>query len=192
MLNLKQTYYRTAGAFISVQGLYPFVLGWKQHHGNIPVIRLGGEMDAGETGWQTAQHEAWEEARLNISPVDSLKTYLACIEKQEVKLQEIAWEDGSQPQPVFLIGHRINGKSALSLMYLAQSEQAPVPAAEVKGIVLLDRERVFQICRGAVTLGQYLDEGGQAIFSAQFDRDLVLEPFVQLRVFAHLLKDRLV
>jgi hypothetical protein len=192
MLNLEGAYYRTAGAFVSVQGLYPFVLGWKLHHGKIPVIRLGGEIEAGETGWQTAQREAKEEARLSICPVDSPKTYLASLEKQQVTLQEFAWDGDSQPQPVLLVEHHINGKSALSLMYLAQSEQTPVPSAEVKGIALLDRERILQICQGAVTLGQYLDGGGQAIFSAQFDRELVLEPFVQLRVFAQLLKERLV
>jgi hypothetical protein len=194
MLNLEGAYYRTAGAFVSVQGLYPFVLGWKLHHGKIPVIRLGGEMEVGESSWQTAQREAQEEARLNIRLVAPQKTYLACIEKHGVTLQEIAWDEARlpEPKPVFLVEHRINGKSALSLMYLAHSEQAPVPSAEVKGIALLDRERILQICQGAVTLGQYLDEGGQAIFSAQFDRELVLEPFVQLRVFAQLLKERLV
>jgi len=194
MLNLKEAYYRTAGAFVSVQGLYPFVLGWKLYHGKIPVIRLGGEMEADETGWQTAQREAQEEAQLSLRPVAPQKTYLASIENQEIALQEMAWDEDRlpKPKPVFLVEHRIQGKSALSLMYLAQSAETPVPAAEVKGIVLLDWERIFQICQGAVTLGQYLDTGGQAIFRAQFDRNLVLEPFIQLRIFAHLLKARLV
>lgn len=40
MLNIKRAQVETAGAYVSVGDLYPFVIGWKLHNGNIPVIRL--------------------------------------------------------------------------------------------------------------------------------------------------------
>lgn len=67
-----------------------------------------------------------------------------------------------------------------------------MPAAEVKGILLLERDDILRLCRERVTLGEYLDAGGRAILQAELDRERILEPFIQLRLFARLLEAKLV
>jgi len=194
MLNFNNPQIRTAGAYVAVGGLYPFVIGWKLHNGNIPVIRLGGEIEANETGWACAAREAREEAGIRIRPVHAEKTYLVHAVGQEIEPQEIHWDHDlpGEPKPVLVVAYPPERKPTLSLMYLAQSAEIPVPSAEVKGIVLLDQESIFQICQSSVTLGQYLDRGGKAIFKEQFDQSLILEPFIQLRILSHLLEAQLV
>ncbi len=170
------------------------MLGWKLHQGHLPVIRLGGEMEAGESGWQTTQREAQEEARIRIRPLSVPKTYRAYGAAGAIALQEVEWEAGTpgEPRPLLQIAHRILGERAVSLMYLAESDQAPVPAAEVKGILLLERDDILRLCREQVTLGEFLEAGGRAILQAEFDRERILEPFIQLRLFARLLEAKLV
>ena len=194
MLNFYDTQIRTAGAYVTVDGLYPFVIGWKLHNGNIPIIRLGGGVERDETGWDCAAREAREEAGISIRPIPSERTYLVLAERQEIEPQEIHWDHDlpGEPKPVLVVAYPPASKPALSLMYLAQSAEIPVPSAEVKGIVLLDRKSIFRICQSSLTLGQYLNQGGKAIFKEQFDQKLILEPFIQLRILSHLLEAQLV
>jgi hypothetical protein len=77
-------------------------------------------------------------------------------------------------------------------MYFALSDEIPTPSSEVKGILLLDLASIHQICQKPMTLDQYLINGGKAILTDHFDRNLTLEPFVQLRIFSKLLKAQLV
>jgi hypothetical protein len=46
---------------------------------------------------------------------------------------------------------------------------------------------VQDIVRGGMSLGNFLDAGSRAVFRSKLPRALVLEPFLQLRVLAHLL-----
>ena len=75
MINLDETEVNTAGAYVSVNGLYPFVIGSKPHNNKIPVIRLGGHLEAGETGWQCAAREVYEEANLKVTSLMPETTY---------------------------------------------------------------------------------------------------------------------
>lgn len=44
----------TAGAYVCIDGLYPFAIGIRPHYGQIPIVRLGGHREEHETGWQCA------------------------------------------------------------------------------------------------------------------------------------------
>ncbi len=194
VLNLKDAYIKTAGAYVYINGLYPFAIGWKLHNGNIPVVRLGGHVEENETGWECAVREVTEEANVQIRPVISAKTYLVSAEDITLDIQEIPWEqetDGNI-KPILVVAYHLECETALSLMYLAQSDEKPTPSAEVKGILLLDPESIDQICRESITLGQYLQRGGKAIFNELFDRERTLEPFIQLRILSRLFSANIV
>jgi hypothetical protein len=209
MVDFKNAHLKSAGAYVTIDGRYAFTIGWKLHHGNIPVVRLGGHANEGETGWECAVREVEEEAGIHIRPVEAGKTYLVLPEmpefelRPEIEIQEVAWDpdggpeggpegDGA-PNPFLVVAAQPGGtaggsRPVLSLMYLAESDEMPAPSAEVKGILLLDGESIREICESPVTLDEYLKRGGRAIFSGEFDRTRRLEPFLQLRILAQMLK----
>jgi len=191
MVDFKDAQLKSAGAYVSMDGLYPFAIGWKLHNGNIPVVRLGGHVIGDETGWECARREVEEEANIRIRPVNPEKTYLVLAETPEIELQETAWdpEENGILKPLLVVAaHPTGSRPSLSLMYMAQSDEMPTPSAEVRGILLLDPESILQLCPAPVTLDQYLQRGGQAVFSGPFDRTRTLEPFLQLRILAQMLK----
>jgi hypothetical protein len=73
-------------------------------------------------------------------------------------------------------------------MYLAQTHELPVPASEIRGLLLLTPADVLKVAQQPVTLRQYLEEGGKAILRADFDEYLLLKPLIQLRMLAHILQ----
>ncbi len=191
MRDLKGANIRTAGAYVSIEGLYPFQIGRELHNGNIPVIRLGGHVEAKETGWECAVREVAEEANIRIKPIIAKKTYLVAAENDRMDIQEIEWDGESDGgiKPLLVVAYdHIESDPTLSLMYLAQSAEMPTPSAEVKGLLLLCPESINRICQEPITLDQYLKEGGKAIFRDDFDQSRTLEPFIQLRIFSRLLK----
>lgn len=60
MFDIQNAKINTAGAYVRINGLYLFTIGIKPHHGNIPVVRIGGHQEGNETGWQCAMREAFE------------------------------------------------------------------------------------------------------------------------------------
>ena len=72
-------------------------------------------------------------------------------------------------------------------MYLAHAEDMPTPSSEVKGLLFLTSEEIHRLCLEPQTLEQYLSSGGMAIMNAEFDKSLVLEPFLQLRLLSRML-----
>jgi 8-oxo-dGTP pyrophosphatase MutT (NUDIX family) len=181
----------TAGAYVCVDGYYLFAMGTKLHNGCIPVVRLGGHREENETGWQCAEREVFEEASLRIQPVLPQTTYLADWDHLE-ELDEISWqvEIEQGPIPCLVVVHQRENSMHLSLMYLAHAVEIPKPSSEVKGLVLLTPEEIHRLCRGPLTLEQYLSRGGRAIWNTEFDKRLVLEPFAQLRLLSRILSLR--
>ncbi len=179
----------TAGAYVWFDGLFLFAIGIQPHNGNIPVVRLGGHREDHETGWQCAVREVNEESGLKIAPIVHHRTYLSDWEHPGSEPQEIKWEQKNkkEPDPLLVVSHRLQDQIHLSLMYLAHAEGIPVPSSEVKGLLLLEREAIHRLCREQITLEQYLCEGGKAILNAEFDTQLVLEPFAQLRLLSRIL-----
>ena len=179
----------TAGAYVPIDGLYPFIIGWRPNNGRVPVIRLGGHREEGESGWECAKREVHEEASLKIRPVRPRRTYLVDWDHGEAELKEMCWEGETdqEPIPLLVVTYRREGRTSLSLMYLAQADELPAPACEVKGLLLLDKDDVHRLCREALTLEQYLSGGGKAILNGEFDHKLILEPFIQLRLLSRIL-----
>lgn len=180
----------TAGAYVCLRGFYLFAIGINPHHGNIPVVRLGGHREEQETGWQCAAREVYEEANLHIQPLPPQRTYLSVGDHLNTELQKIEWQNktGQEPVPCLVVSHRRERDIILSLMYLAHTEEMPTPSSEVKGLLFLTREEIHRLCRGPQTLEQFLDSGGFAIMNAAFDKTLVLEPFLQLRLLSRILR----
>ncbi len=189
MTNIQSARINTAGAYVCIDGLYPFALGTRLHNGQIPVIRLGGHREEYETGWECAAREAYEEACLQIKPLLPRTTYLSNGDDIEAELQEIQWRHEAEDQCIpFLVTvyHREN-TTLLSMMYLAQAEGLPQPSSEVKGLLLLEEKDIHDLCQQQLTLERYLGRGGKAILNGSFDEKLVLEPFVQLRLLSRIL-----
>jgi ADP-ribose pyrophosphatase YjhB (NUDIX family) len=190
VINLHTARINTAGAFVLTHGYYPFATGERIYQGRIPVIRLGGHCEEHETGWGCAAREVFEEASLQITPLAPPTTYLADGDHLEADLQEIQWDRADEPEivPYLVVFYRREEEILLSLLYLAQTEQQPAPSSEVKGLLLLDEEKIHWLCRAPHTLAEYLREGGKAILSGDFDESLILEPFTQLRLLSRILE----
>jgi len=190
VIDIQNARINTAGAYVCINGFYLFAIGIQLHNGHIPVFRLGGHREGNETGWQCAVREVYEEANLQIKPLTPQITYLSdgdCIEKE---LQEIQWRTKIEQEsnPLLVVAYRKEGGTSLSLMYLAQADGLPTPSSEIKGLLLLEEENVHSLCREPHTLKQYLKSGGRAILNDEFDMNLVLEPFAQLRLLSRMLK----
>jgi ADP-ribose pyrophosphatase YjhB (NUDIX family) len=190
MIDLDNAKINTAGAYLCVQGLYPFSIGSQPHKGRIPVVRLGGHREAGETGWQCALREVQEETGLQVRLLTPPATYLLPDgDRPETELEQIRWQHAGEQEhaPLLVVAYQREGETLLSLIYLAQADELPVPSSEVQGLLLLTPEDVHRLCRERLTLEQYLACGGKAILRHDFDQSLVLEPFLQLRLLSKIL-----
>ena len=181
----------TAGAYVAIHGLVPFVVGPTKAGDRLGVVRPGGHREPEESGWECAAREVLEEASLHIDPLLPPATYWITSGEPARLPQKGEWPVESDAQPGFpplLVARRPGDDGGpFSLMYLACSDETPVPAAEAQGLLLLDRADIARLTSQPVTLRYYLETGGRAIFRDTPPLDLPLEPFPQLRWLAMLL-----
>jgi hypothetical protein len=190
MIDIRKARINTAGVYVCINGLYPFAIGTQPYNGRIPVFRLGGHCEEHENGWQCAVREVYEETKLQITPLTPLITYLLPDgDRIDGELETIQWqlETEHNPIPMLVVAYCREGKILLSLMYLAKTDQFPSPSLEIKGLLLLTKEDVHSLCQEPVTLEQYLNGGGKALLNYEFDRSLILDPFIQLRLLSRIL-----
>ena len=189
-MDMQNARVNTAGAYVCLDGLYPFAIGTQPYNGRIPVVRLGGHREEHETGWQCAEREVYEETNLHIKPLTPPITYLAEGDHIEAELKAIRWppETDQELVPLLIVTYRREGSILLSLMYLAQAEGFPIPSSEIKGLLLLAEKDIHRLCREPLTLEQYLSNGGKALLNHEFDQSLILEPFAQLRLLSRILR----
>ena len=194
LIDIQSARANTAGAYVCINGLYPFALGVQPYNGRTPVIRLGGHLEEHETGWQCAVREVYEEANLQIKLLIPPTTYLADGDHSETELKEIQWQHETDQEyiPLLAVAHRRKDRVLLSLMYLAQAGMPPTPSAEIKGLLLLERADIHRLCQEPLTLEQYLSSGGKALLNHEFDKSLILEPFIQLRLLSRILTARVI
>lgn len=163
------------------------------YKGCIPVVRLGGHREGDETGWQCAFREVFEETHLEITPLASPITYLLPNgDIPEGDLEQIHWQGelAKDPNPFLVVVYQRENMELLSLMYLAQATDQPSPSSEVKGLLLLKEEEIHRLCHESITLGEYIGCGGTAFMDYEFDQNLYLEPFLQLRLLSRILMAR--
>lgn len=174
----------TAGAYVNLNGLFPFQVGPTKKGTTLGVVRLGGHRESGETGWHCASREVFEEASISLTALKPPATYWF-ESSDHPALKKIGWHvDDVQP---ILIGQRKNSRYVTPI-YLTSSHDTPGPAAETKGLLLLTPTEIATISSGNLTLGHYLENGGKAIFEHCLPLDLPLEPYPHLRLLHALLK----
>jgi 8-oxo-dGTP pyrophosphatase MutT (NUDIX family) len=173
----------TAGVYVLARGLFPFQAGPDRSGQVLGVVRLGGHREEGETGWECASREAWEEASIRVSPVAPPATYWLDYSESD-RLSPGPWEEeGIAP---ILVSRRADG--GITPIYLATSTDSPVPAAETKALLLLRPEEIRRMATTSITLRQYLEAGGQAVSKAELPLDFILQPFPHLRLLHVLLQ----
>jgi NUDIX domain len=181
----------SVGAYVVVDGRLPFVVGPTAAGDRLGVVRLGGHRKPGETPWACAAREVLEEASLAACPLAPPATYWLAPPHDPAALTAAPWPGAPTPAdpvaPVLVAWRENAGQRRSSLMYLAVADGPARPAAETAGLLLLTRADVLALVRAPVTLGAFLAAGGRAILRAALPTDLVLEPFLQLRVLAVLL-----
>lgn len=173
----------TAGVFVNINGLFPFQVGPTKSGTTLGVVRLGGHRDIGETGWECASREAYEEATLRLTPIKPPATYWFEA-SDNPKLIPGGWQEGDI-EPI-LVGKRMDNNQ-ITPIYLAISQDVPMPAAETKGLLLLNQSDIVKIVTNEITLGKYLESGGKAMFNETLPLHFILEPFPHLRLLATLI-----
>ncbi|MBD3918416.1 NUDIX domain-containing protein [Paenibacillus sp. PR3] len=148
------------------------------------VVRLGGRRENGETGWECASREVFEEASIALTALKPPATYWFESSDQP-SLKKIGWQvDDVQP---ILVGKRKDSRYVTPI-YLAYSHDTPRPAAETKGLLLLTPTEIATITSGNLSLGHFLENGGKAIVEHNLPLNLPLEPYPHLRLVHTLLK----
>lgn len=172
----------TAGAFLLVKGLFAFMVG-PNEDGDLGVVRLGGHKENNETPIECLRRELEEEAAIRVAPVNSPVTYHV----EEWGDEPIVMEENLQEHiaPIVIKG-KVDGK--LSILYFAYSEEEPKPSCETNGILFLSLEDIELICKGAMTIRDFLEKGGKAIFQRNLKQDVTLKPGVHLDFLYSLIK----
>ncbi|MCU5682850.1 NUDIX hydrolase [Bacillus wiedmannii] len=173
---------RTSGAYVMYKNLFVFQVGPTSKGDTLGVVRLGGHKEDEETAVETAKREVREEATIDITILSSPSTYY----KQNWNAQSKKIKVENEIDPILIIN---SPDETLSIMYMAYSENEPTPSSETNGLLLLSVSDIRLICSKAITLNDYIKQGGIAILKEKMDKELILKPFPQLLFLAELLKN---
>lgn len=173
---------RTSGAYVVYKNLFVFQVGPTSKGDTLGVVRLGGHKEADETAVETAKREVEEEASIDITILNSPRTYY----KENWNAQSKKIKVENEINPILIID---SPDETLSIMYMGHSEIEPNPSSETNGLLLLSLHDIELICTGKITLNNYINQGGDAILKEKMNKDLVLQPFPQLLFLAELLKE---
>ncbi|MGK0532385.1 NUDIX hydrolase [Bacillus sp. 'calajunan'] len=173
---------RTSGAYVMYKNLFVFQVGPTSKGDTLGVVRLGGHKEDEETAVETAKREVREEATIDITILSSPSTYY----KQNWNAQSKKIKVENEIDPILIID---SPDETLSIMYMAYSENEPTPSSETNGLLLLSVSNIRLICSKAITLNDYIKQGGIAILKEKMDKELILQPFPQLLFLAELLKE---
>ncbi|KMP27045.1 DNA mismatch repair protein MutT [Bacillus cereus] len=173
---------RTAGAYVVYKNLFVFQVGPTSKGDTLGVVRLGGHKEADETAVETAKREVKEEAAIDITILSSPITYY----KENWNAQSKKVKIENEVNPILIID---SPGESLSIMYMGHSENEATPSSETNGLLLLSVSDIKLICSRDITLNGYIKQGGTAILKEKMDKELILQPFPQLKFLEELLKE---
>lgn len=179
-----------AGAYVLVNHVMPFVMGPTPDHSALAIARLGGHREGQETAWECARREVFEESRMRIAHCTPLMTF-ECPHKAldtDIVLEPVrddhAYGDGARP----LIVGRPDVIQRVTAMFVATSDDAPVPNMETHALILLTRQDVLRICSEALTLEAFQAAGGTVLLARPVDPHWLLKPLGQLLMLARIIE----
>lgn len=160
---------KTAGVLLLYKDRFAFMVGPNQSCRKLGVVRLGGHKERNEGIISCIKREVMEEASVNITIVSAPTTYYKAYwdEKGCQKVEHLPLEI----KPIIVVGNR--GRS--TALYLARTEQCPIPAAEAHGILLLSKQDIRRLCSEPITLAQFVEQGGTLLQREDLDFELELE-----------------
>lgn len=100
-------------------------------------------------------------------------------------VEPAAW-DSPEPAPlVVVLGPE---RAHVSMLYLAQTDDLPQPAAEARGLMFLTPAQVAWLAKARPTLGDLLARGGRVVVREPLPPERVLAPAYHLRVLARIME----
>lgn len=173
---------RTSGAYVLYNGLFIFQVGPTKEGDKLGVVRLGGHREGNETALETAKREVFEEAQVEIAPINpNITFYLSEWNEEPTKV--------NINEPIVPILIKGNEESSYTIMYLSNTLTLPTPSSESKGLLLLSPENVRLICQNKISLSDYHNLDGVSILKTELDMNLILQPFPQLLFLSRLLNE---
>ncbi|WP_340003673.1 hypothetical protein MHH52_16685 [Paenibacillus sp. FSL K6-0276] len=179
-----------AGAFVLTNKRMAFMMGPTVDQSELAIVRLGGHREGAETAWECAQREVLEESQMRITPLTPSMTFY-CPNTRfdiDIELEPIdKFQNASiEPRPL-IVGHQ-NSVQSITPIFLASSDDEPVPSMETKALMLLTRKEVILLCSGTITLDEFQTLGGKVIFGQHIDGNLPFKPFGHLRMLSIILE----
>ena len=136
------------------------------------------------------EREVFEESYMRITPLVPSMTF-QCPKTTldtEIILEPIQNYRAPEEQPCPLIIGRHDTIQSVTAMFLATSDDDPIPSMETKALMLLTRNDVLRLCSETITLEEYQSSGGQVLFGQQVNPKLPLKPFGQLVMLSMILE----
>lgn len=179
-----------AGSYVIVNGRMAFQMGPTPDKSDLAIVRLGGHREGNETAWECAQREVFEESQMRITPLVPSMTF-QCPKTTldtEIILEPIENYRAPEEQPCPLIIGRHDTIHSVTDMFLATSDDDPIPSMETQALMLLTRNDVLRLCTETITLEEYQSSGGKVLFGQQVNSKLPLTPFGQLVMLSMILE----
>jgi hypothetical protein len=179
-----------AGAFVLTNKRMAFMMGPTVDQSALAIVRLGGHREGAETAWECAQREVFEESRMRITPLTPSMTFYCPNTNFDIgiELEPITKFHNTrfEPRPL-IVGHQ-NSVQSITPIFLATSDDEPVPSMETKALMFLTRKEVIRLCSESITLGEFQTLGGKVMLGQHIDRNLPLKPFGHLLMLSIILE----
>lgn len=177
----------TSGVILRNAGRFVFQVGYNAARDALGVVRIGGHVEPGEPAAQTAVRESLEEAGTRVTLIPSPRTYQYETGDDIIELVPTTWDAGP-PAPLLLAEVTGSSSSGLSVTYLAESSDSPVPAGETQALLFLTPAEVRLISESSLTLGELIRIGGVVEDPSGLPHHLPLRPHGQARALSILLE----
>ncbi len=174
---------KTAGAYLLHQNRFAFMVGPDKTGEKLGIVRLGGHVEGSEDSISCVRREIKEEASVDIVISDSPATYY--MRDWETKTRLLI-DGGPYQNPILICGN----EERATILFLAYTEEALVPASETQGILLLNEKEIQLLCGEKLTLSEYIAQGGQLLQNVEMNPNLKLKPGPHLKFLNQLIQEK--